>query len=156
METYSLGAIILLKFKQRYIISGKHYKRDSLQIEGASADSKTLTNFFTILGYKHREHQDRASESFEVIFKKMFEMVGADYNNFDFNSDGWTNKYTWSRSKEQEFEKWLIDYLYNSTQARREICSINIRTKRYIRRVVSEGIGFMFNYGWHVPLDKIK
>jgi hypothetical protein len=81
----------------------------------------------------------------ETILRKMFELVNANYDTFDFTQDNWYWEYTWTPEQEKIFHTWLYGYMRLNTQARNELMSININTKKNVTDFVNN---FIFTYGW--------
>jgi hypothetical protein len=76
---------------------------------------------------------------------------GINFNNFDFTKDNWYQKYQWSASQEQEFIKWMQEYLMKNKEARNEIMARPNKTKRDIERTVNE---FVNTYGWKTNYEE--
>ena len=60
-------------------------------------------------------------------------------------ADGWQSTHSWTIKQENDFEKWLIDYLYENTKARNEMLKYPVKNKKCIRRAVE---CFLLDYGW--------
>lgn len=86
-----------------------------------------------------------------IVIKKMCNMVGADYRKINFKGNKWFMKYSWTEEQQEEFKKWMEDYLYKSSDARRGIMIHNIKNKKIIKETVAF---FVFNYGWKFKLTK--
>ena len=85
------------------------------------------------------------SEHIQIVLRKMCDMVGADADIIDFGESEWYWEHAWTKEQESEFKKWMADYLYNNTQARKEIMSFPRKTKKNCKEVVDF---FVFNHGW--------
>lgn len=86
------------------------------------------------------------SESLQTVLKEMCNRVGADYDSIDFSNELWYSKYEWTIQEEKQFEKWMIDYLYKNTKARKELMNCSyLKKKSYLEKVARE---FTFQYGW--------
>lgn len=81
----------------------------------------------------------------QIVLKKMCDVIDLDYTKVDFKEDSWFSKHTWNDAQQTEFKKWMIEYLYNDTKARKAMLEVPIRTKQHITKAVNE---FIFNYGW--------
>lgn len=81
------------------------------------------------------------------VLGKMCKMVGTKYNKINFKNESWFSQYCWTKEKQEEFKKWMVDYLYNETNARKEIFGFGVRLKKVIKKNVSY---FLFNYGWRI------
>jgi len=60
---------------------------------------------------------------------------------------GWFQKHNWSEAEQESFREWMVNYLYNSSEAREEILTFNVKNKALIGKAVSK---FLFCYGWSV------
>ena len=80
----------------------------------------------------------------DIILKKMFSMVKADYSKFK-NEPNWFMKRSWTEEQQNKFRQWLIDYMTKNSEARQELMSI--RSKKFVNKFVDE---FIFNYGWKI------
>ena len=78
------------------------------------------------------------------ILNKMCSIVGTTYDKIDFKSDDWYLQYEWTEKQEEEFRRWLIDYLYINDRARRELTAC-VKQKSHISKAVSM---FLLCYGW--------
>jgi len=50
-------------------------------------------------------------------------------NKVYFHKDGWWRTKEWTEEEYNKFKKWLVDYLYKSNDARREIMEYNYKNK---------------------------
>ncbi len=80
----------------------------------------------------------------ETILKKQCEMVGAPYEKMDFKKEYWFQDYTWSRKKQDEFKKWLMEYLKDK-EARESLMDFPINNKKHREKFADK---FIMNYGW--------
>lgn len=78
------------------------------------------------------------------ILKKMCEVAGVDYKSVDFKDDFWFTEHTWTQQQEDAFKRWLIDYLNNNSEARKEILAFP-NWKGQVEKAVNM---FVFQYGW--------
>lgn len=85
------------------------------------------------------------NESLQFILKEMCNRVGADFKSIDFQDGKWYLSYEWTEEESKQFEKWLSDYLYNNTKARKEIMTITVKRRRYTNEAAQ---WFTFMYGW--------
>lgn len=84
-------------------------------------------------------------EHLQVVLGKMCEMVGTNIGKINFKEPDWYMQYEWTQKQQEEFEKWMVNYLYKNRKARHALeCSY--RTKRFIRDNFVKG--WTFNYGW--------
>lgn len=56
----------------------------------------------------------------------------------------WYHDHEWTIEQNDQFKKWLVNYLYTNTSARREF-SIHAKTKKYLKLWADS---FAMNYGW--------
>ncbi len=72
----------------------------------------------------------------------MCEFVDVNYNDIDFQKDGWYLEHTWTRKDELEFKNWLMNYLEDS-KIRKTIMKYPL--KQNIEKFADF---FILNYGW--------
>lgn len=89
--------------------------------------------------------EKKMSDSLVVVLKKMCDIVGADFDSIQFESDDWFLKHSWEEDQEKEFIDWMADYLYKNRIARLEMTKITNNTKRNCRNAA---VQFVWNYGW--------
>lgn len=82
---------------------------------------------------------------FKIILSKMFEFVNAEFDEELVLEKDWYKKYSWTQEQEDGFEKWLTDYLCNSSEAREEIIWFPVKSKTSCKRAAN---AFITNYGW--------
>jgi hypothetical protein len=82
-----------------------------------------------------------------IILKEMFRIVGADFKEIAFKDDQWYWEYTWSQLEEDAFKQWLADYIYNVPDARKELTTIEVKSKKNCHKFAEQ---FCFNYGWKI------
>lgn len=80
-----------------------------------------------------------------VILKELCRRVGAKYEKIDFMKENWFREYEWTEDEETDFKKWLLDYLYNNAEARRELTTIRRKNKKHCKSIAD---WFCFNHGW--------
>jgi hypothetical protein len=80
-----------------------------------------------------------------IILEKMFDSVGVIFTEDFCKTPNWFMKYSWTREQEDTFRKWLIEYLYQDIEARKELMSYAYKNKKSCERAANE---FLFNYGW--------
>lgn len=83
----------------------------------------------------------------ERILRELCGRVGAKYEDIDFEEYDWYIKYEWTREEEDGFSQWLADYLYRNKEARKEMLSLNKKTKKHCKTCADF---FVFMYGWRV------
>lgn len=77
------------------------------------------------------------------IMKEMCKRVNVNFKDIDFKKDRWFMKHSWTFKQENDFRKWLIDYLNNNSEARKEV--LKNPNKKEVEKAVS---WFIINYGW--------
>lgn len=65
----------------------------------------------------------------KVCLTEACKRVGASPNNIDFNKAGWYRDYTWTKVEANDYVEWMTDYLYNNTEARKELMTITSKHK---------------------------
>jgi hypothetical protein len=50
------------------------------------------------------------SPGLTAILVEMCKRVGANFDDLNFQEDGWYNLYTWSAEEQLDFEKWIINH----------------------------------------------
>lgn len=79
------------------------------------------------------------------VFKKMCEMVGADYKKINFKKEGWWNKYEWTVEQAAEFSRWLYEELRKRPELRHEMMETPTANPQLLIRFVNKFVAF---YGW--------
>ena len=81
-----------------------------------------------------------------IIFDKMAQMVGLeDIDEVNLDEVGWYNNYQWTEETEEEFGKWMENYLKQNKEARRELMAFPRKSKKAIHNVANE---FILRWGW--------
>lgn len=97
-------------------------------------------------GHK-RLPQSPTEKYLDVVMHEMCKRVGANWDNIDGQANDWYMMYQWTEAEQDDFKKWLVDYLYKTKEAREAILqypSINTRKKDLIK--VADW--FILQYGW--------
>lgn len=81
----------------------------------------------------------------KIVLEKQCEIVGARYEDVDFNDDLWFFSYQWTKDQEYEFIEWLTNHLQTDREARNNIMNIPSRNRRICRQAAQS---FAFNFGW--------
>ena len=84
-------------------------------------------------------------EQLDIILAKMFGMVGQEYKWEFTQQPDWYFQNSWTSKQENEFRKWLSDYLYENKQARIAIMENPAKDKKRCEKAASF---FVMNYGW--------
>jgi hypothetical protein len=87
----------------------------------------------------------RFSKHLTIVLKKMFEMVGAEYDESIFEKEDWYRLHEWEERDSEGFIKWLSDYLYKNKDARKEIMAVPSKDKNSCENVARM---FDLSYGW--------
>lgn len=86
-------------------------------------------------------------EHIQEVLSKMCEMVGTKIEDIDFNDEEWYYTHTWTDNQQEEFKKWLVDYLHKKHSARKLLTMVRTKDKKLLEKAASS---FIFNYGWKV------
>ncbi len=81
----------------------------------------------------------------EEVLREMCKRANVKFEDVDFKEREWYLKNSWTAEEQEDFEKWLYDYLRKNVEARYELMSIPRNSKRFLQGFVSE---FILNYGW--------
>lgn len=82
-----------------------------------------------------------------IILREMCNRVGVYYWRMDFKKPNWFLLSEWTGAEEDEFVKWMGNYLYKNTEARFEIMRCPRKHKESCIKAAKE---FIWNYGWKV------
>lgn len=82
-----------------------------------------------------------------IVLCKMCTMVNADFNKINFKDKNWFQKYSWTAKQEEDFKKWLCNYLKDNRQARNEMMQFPTDRKRSIQNFVEF---FNMSHSWQV------
>ena len=80
----------------------------------------------------------------DTILKKQCEMVGADFSKMNFKKERWFWDYTWNEKQEDEFFKWLMEFL-KDRKVWNNLTDYHNNNKRNRERFSQE---WNLNYGW--------
>ena len=84
-------------------------------------------------------------EQLEIVLREMCGRVGANYDEVDFDKDGWWLERSWPSDQEEDFKSWLEDHLKKSSAARNALMSTPLDYARSRRRFADM---FLLSYGW--------
>ena len=87
----------------------------------------------------------------KTVLTEMCKRVGADADKIDFKEEGWFMQHSWTQSEEEDFIKWVTDYLYTDKQARIDIMNSPSKRKGTCKKAATY---FVWNYGWKTNLNK--
>jgi len=79
-----------------------------------------------------------------VVLEEMCRRVGTRFEDVDFSDEKWFTKHSWTAEEDKRFQKWLADYLYRNTEARKELTACP-RDKKRLREFAE---WFSHDYGW--------
>jgi len=82
------------------------------------------------------------SKYLKEILKEMCKRVGAKYDVVN-SSEDWYLKYSWTKSQEDDFRNWLVNYLNNNKEARRSFNLLKDGIENFADM-------FIFQYGWTI------
>ena len=83
-------------------------------------------------------------EELKTILNEMCSRVNANPEEIDFKSSDWYLKYTWTEEEQDDFIKWLADFLHTNNKARKLFNIIGKSKKRCKHGAML----FVSNYGW--------
>ena len=81
----------------------------------------------------------------KLVLQEMCSIVGAKYDDIDFNELEWYRKYQWTKQQENAFKEWMEFFLYNDSGARRGLMALPKKNKKHIKTFVNF---FISVYGW--------
>ena len=89
---------------------------------------------------------EQMDEGQQIVFKKMFDAVGAPY---DLEMvDDWYYKYEWTEEQENEFKEWFINYHWKGNGKKNGVLKrYACRTKRDCTKGWRD---FNFMWGWKI------
>jgi hypothetical protein len=95
---------------------------------------------------KHKpKYINEFDEHMQVILRKICEVVGADVEKINFWGHNWYYEHEWTVEQQEDYEKWMADYLYNNNGARKEIMAFARKNKKRCKDVAHH---FACWYGW--------
>lgn len=84
--------------------------------------------------------------TYRTLFEEMCKVVNVDPETIDFKEKQWYLSYEWTRSQEQQYKKWFIDYIMGDKERLRNLKgNIFKRSKKHIEKMADE---FLLCYGW--------
>lgn len=89
-----------------------------------------------------------SKEHSDIILKELLRRVGQEdqFGTFDFSREGWFLEYTWTPSEEDDFRKWLGEFLVKHKYAMKG-------KYRGMNAGYYQAGKLIFNYGWKTKLD---
>lgn len=85
------------------------------------------------------------NESVREVFGEMCQRVGVKLEEFNFNRPEWFMDYSWTVAEQDDFRKWLIDYLLKHKEARKALLTFQTKNKKLIAKAAD---WFILDYGW--------
>lgn len=83
-------------------------------------------------------------EELKTILNEMCSRVNANPEDIDFKSKDWYLKYTWTEEEQDDFIKWLADFLHTNNKARKLFNMIGNSKKQCKRGAMF----FNLYFGW--------
>jgi hypothetical protein len=80
-----------------------------------------------------------------IILTEMFRRVGDEYAPSKTEGEEWYLAHEWTEEEQDAFVKWLTEYFYTTTEARRELMNLPFKNKKRCREAAD---WFNFMYGW--------
>jgi len=93
------------------------------------------------------------NEYLKEVLVEMGRRVGANMEEIDTKSKDWFMEYEWTIKEQDDFKKWMVNYLYTNGKARRTLFALSGRSKKLIRKTVDM---FVFQYGWKFKEEPIN
>ena len=87
------------------------------------------------------------------IMEEMCRRVGAKWEDVDPTEKDWYKKHSWTSEEQEDFIEWMVDYLYKSCPARKEVLTVNGCYKVPKKRIRKAIIWFVLDYGWTIKGD---
>jgi hypothetical protein len=84
------------------------------------------------------------NEELKTILNEMCLRVNANPEEIDFKSKDWYLKHTWTIKEQDDFIKWLADFLYTNKKARK-LFNMFSSSKKSCNQVA---MFFVSDYGW--------
>ena len=87
------------------------------------------------------------------IVSEMFRRVKAKRKDIDTTKPDWFMKHSWTEKEQDKFRDWMVEYLMENVEARREIMRFPSKNKERAKKVANM---FVFNYGWKAKKENAK
>jgi hypothetical protein len=85
------------------------------------------------------------NKQLKEILTEMFLRVNQKFSEDLVKEPDWYLEFTWTEQEQEDFKKWLIEYLKNNKESRYELMSIPNKSQRFLESFANE---FLLNYGW--------
>lgn len=87
------------------------------------------------------------NKTYRAIFGELCKRVRVEPYHVNFDEPNWYWAHTWTQWEQDDFKKWLIDYLMENKEAMKEISVYHYANKRTAERIADD---LILNYGWKV------
>lgn len=84
----------------------------------------------------------------DVILGEMCKRVGTELSKVDILQNNWHETHTWSIPEEQEFQKWMFEYLVQNQEALFEISTYRPNESISTKELMTLVKEFTLFYGW--------
>lgn len=81
----------------------------------------------------------------KIVLIQMCSLLDVDYDSIDFIKQDWYRDYEWTPIQRREFSGWLLKYMKNTAEARKELMRIPTLNENTIKKFIEQ---FILNYGW--------
>lgn len=102
----------------------------------------------------YKDFDNKNDKHLKVILKELCKRVKAPVTKINFAEPDWFMLYSWTESEENEFKKWVSDYLYKgNAEVRRQLTGHNIKSRTMANNFANN---FVFTYGWTLkPTERL-
>ena len=83
----------------------------------------------------------------------MCDFVGVKLSDIDTTKDGWYHMHSWTEAQEDEFGKWLENYLWENKNVVRELTKRRYINKKQIHQLTQE---ILLLWGWKTVINENK
>lgn len=97
--------------------------------------------------------KNKMGKHLRVILKEMCKRVGAKFEEINFKKQNWFMKFSWTEKEQNEFIDWLTNYLYQNSEARKEVMKFPVKDKKRCKEVAIQFVSF---YGWKTKTRRNK
>lgn len=84
------------------------------------------------------------------VVTRMCKVVGADMRTMNFLESGWQDKHQWTLDQRYRFSRWLTNYLLHNKDARNEMMTIPINSKKRCKEFSD---AFVHLFSWSVKRE---
>ncbi len=100
-------------------------------------------------GLKHFQNK-----TLETLLTEMCKRVNVDPDDIDFNEHRWFMKHTWTEEEQDEFKRWMNEYLTKNKKAVDEIAAFPNLVKHNKRELIKLINWFILDFGWCTEYEK--